>query len=203
MAKLQTAAYPYPFPGDELVARPTRTWTQSVEIAAARAEVWPWIAQLGATRAGFYSWAWLEEISGCRLLASNAVHASAEMKRGEPLFVWPNRNPLRVVGMQRGTWLIAHGTPTLTQGSDDIDQHTPRVSWLLLLESIADARSRCTSRVRISVSGGRGRWQTLTLEPLARVLLARTLDGLRRRVEQTGRAHTDSSWLPHAVRHIV
>jgi hypothetical protein len=44
-------------PGDELVARPIGVFTHAVTIQAPPAEVWPWLAQMGAgTRAGWYSY---------------------------------------------------------------------------------------------------------------------------------------------------
>ncbi len=44
-------------PGDELVVRPIGVFTHAVTIQAPPAEVWPWLAQMGAgTRAGWYSY---------------------------------------------------------------------------------------------------------------------------------------------------
>jgi hypothetical protein len=43
-------------PGDDLVARPTFNATRAVSIAAPPALVWPWLVQVGVTRAGWYSY---------------------------------------------------------------------------------------------------------------------------------------------------
>ena len=45
-----------PLPADELVPDPIYTSTHAVTIDAPPEEVWPWIAQMGAGRAGWYSW---------------------------------------------------------------------------------------------------------------------------------------------------
>ena len=47
----KTAARDYP--GDDLIPEPRWSWTHGVEIEAPADVVWPWIAQLGADRAGF------------------------------------------------------------------------------------------------------------------------------------------------------
>jgi hypothetical protein len=45
-----------PLPGDGLVPDPIFTSTHAVTIDAPREDVWPWIAQMGGGRAGWYSW---------------------------------------------------------------------------------------------------------------------------------------------------
>src|SRR3954447_12185186 len=47
-------------PGDELVARPRLGYTRAIDIRAAPAAVWPWLAQLGQGRGGLYSYDGLE-----------------------------------------------------------------------------------------------------------------------------------------------
>lgn len=45
-----------PLPGDGMVPNPIFTSTHAVTIDAPREDVWPWIAQMGGGRAGWYSW---------------------------------------------------------------------------------------------------------------------------------------------------
>jgi hypothetical protein len=61
-------------PGDELVATNTPTTTRAVTIDAPIADVWPWLAQIGEDRAGFYSYSWLERAVGAHIHNSNTVH---------------------------------------------------------------------------------------------------------------------------------
>lgn len=49
-----------PLPGDELVADPVVTATHAICIDAPPAQVWPWLAQMGGGRAGWYSHDWLD-----------------------------------------------------------------------------------------------------------------------------------------------
>jgi len=43
-------------PGDEVLERPSFNATRAVTIEATPEEIWPWIAQIGYRRAGFYSY---------------------------------------------------------------------------------------------------------------------------------------------------
>jgi hypothetical protein len=62
------------YPGDELVPHPTWGWTHAVEIDAPVEEVWPWVAQLGVDRGGFYSYSWLENLVGCGVRNAETIH---------------------------------------------------------------------------------------------------------------------------------
>lgn len=49
-----------PLPGDDLVPRPLWEATRAVTIDATPLEVWPWVAQMGYGRGGWYGWNPLE-----------------------------------------------------------------------------------------------------------------------------------------------
>jgi hypothetical protein len=51
-------------PGDELVPHADLTATRAVTVHAGADGVWPWIAQLGQGRGGFYSYDVLENLVG-------------------------------------------------------------------------------------------------------------------------------------------
>jgi hypothetical protein len=42
--------------GDDLIANPDLLATRAITVHAAAEQVWPWIAQLGQDRGGFYSY---------------------------------------------------------------------------------------------------------------------------------------------------
>jgi uncharacterized protein YndB with AHSA1/START domain len=46
----------------------------AVTIDAPVEEVWPWLAQLGQDRAGFYSYEWLENLAGCEMKNADRIH---------------------------------------------------------------------------------------------------------------------------------
>lgn len=66
-----------PLPGDEQVPDPTIQSTRAVTIDAPVEDVWPWLAQLGYGRAGFYSYDILEN-AFTRALGMHAHYESLE-----------------------------------------------------------------------------------------------------------------------------
>jgi hypothetical protein len=63
-------------PGDEFVQdAPWAGQTRAITIDAPVDEVWPWLAQIGQDRGGFYSYEWLENLAGCRMHNAERVHA--------------------------------------------------------------------------------------------------------------------------------
>lgn len=47
-------------PGDEVVQRPTFNATRAVTVRAKPERIWPWIAQIGTRRAGWYTYDWVD-----------------------------------------------------------------------------------------------------------------------------------------------
>lgn len=61
-------------PGDELVAPGTRRATRALTIDAPAEAAWPWLAQIGEDRGGFYSYSWLERAVGARIHNAKTIH---------------------------------------------------------------------------------------------------------------------------------
>jgi hypothetical protein len=61
-------------PGDALVATNAPTTTRALTIDAPIADVWPWLAQIGEDRGGFYSYSWLERLFGAHIHNAPTVH---------------------------------------------------------------------------------------------------------------------------------
>ena len=55
-----------PLSGDELIANAHLTATRAITVRASADRVWPWIAQLGQGRGGFYSYDVVENLLGVR-----------------------------------------------------------------------------------------------------------------------------------------
>src|SRR2546427_12872918 len=62
-----------PLAGDDLIPNADMIATRAITIHAAADRVWPWIAQLGQERGGFYSYDWLENLVGCNIHSSNRI----------------------------------------------------------------------------------------------------------------------------------
>ena len=61
-------------PGDELVRRPAVQSTEGIWIDAPPAAVWPWIAQIGQDRAGFYGFGKVENLIGLDYHNADRIH---------------------------------------------------------------------------------------------------------------------------------
>lgn len=59
-----------PMPGDELDAKPTFVATRAITIGGTPQQVWPWLIQMGYTRAGFYGYDILENVGSPRGMRS-------------------------------------------------------------------------------------------------------------------------------------
>jgi hypothetical protein len=77
-------------PEDELMPEGNRGLTRAVTIDAPIEEVWPWLAQLGQDRGGFYSYQWLENLAGCRMQNADRIHPEWQHREvGETVLLHP------------------------------------------------------------------------------------------------------------------
>jgi hypothetical protein len=85
-------------PGDEVIPNPMYRSTRAVTINAPVEDVWPWIAQLGQDRGGFYSYTWIENMMLADIHSARAVNPGWLTRReGEPLPLTPPNYPLGLI----------------------------------------------------------------------------------------------------------
>lgn len=73
-----------PMPGDELLSTSTLTWNHGIIIEASPEQVWPWIAQIGDDRGGFYSYTFIENAIAQEDLYHNANRIIPEFQDPQP-----------------------------------------------------------------------------------------------------------------------
>lgn len=134
------------YPGDDLVSEPRWSWTHGVEIDAPPDRVWPWVAQIGADRGGFYSFQWLENLAGCEVNNAETIHAGWAVRKGDGLKLHPGIPPLPVVAVEPERYFLAYASPRDKKGP------WVEVSWLFFVEELPKGRSRFVSRFRSSSS---------------------------------------------------
>lgn len=62
--------------------------TRGITVAAPPAAIWPWLAQIGEDRGGFYSYDWLERLVGTRIHNADTVHPEWQnVKVGDPVWL--------------------------------------------------------------------------------------------------------------------
>ncbi|HTI34073.1 MAG TPA: hypothetical protein VL422_10390, partial [Miltoncostaea sp.] len=157
-------------------------WTHAAPADAAAADVWPWVAQLGADRAGFYSYTWLENLAGCGIRDADRVHPEWQARPGDPLVLHPRAPALTVVEVAEGRHLLAHGPAD--EDARAAGRPWAAASWLLLVEPLGGRRSRIVSRYRCACSedlGTRLAMGPALLEPVSYAMDTRMLRGIAAR----------------------
>jgi hypothetical protein len=177
-----TAARAYP--GDELVENPGWGWTHGTEIDVPAETVWPWVAQVGADRGGFYSYQWLENLAGCDLRNAETIHPEWAIRKGGTLVLHPNMPPLRVDLVEQGKWFVAHAP--VDEAARAAEQSQPAVSWLFLVEPLGPERCRLISRFRCAYPDdilSQLQLGPALVEPIGFAMDRRMLKGIKERAE--------------------
>jgi hypothetical protein len=109
-----------PLPGDRWTPARAEVSTRSITIHAPVSQVWPWVAQLGQERGGFYSYDWLENLFLANMHNADRLLPEAQRLKvgdrfsymedgppgtyGEILLVEPEHS--LVVGAEGWTWVL-------------------------------------------------------------------------------------------------
>lgn len=77
-------------PGDEINANARSQQTRAITIKASADSVWPWLAQLGQDRGGFYSYDILENLVGCNMPTTDFQRPDKQVwQLGDKLWMYP------------------------------------------------------------------------------------------------------------------
>ena len=129
-----------PMPGDEIEPQPTFNATRAVTIRARPEEIWPWIVQIGFTRAGWYSYDWIDNLG--RPSAERIVPEIQNLDVGDriPMSAWTYQVVHEIVPYKHMVWV--GGDAEISNGS-----------WVWGLYPIDERRTRLVVRMR-----GRYKW---------------------------------------------
>jgi hypothetical protein len=165
---------------DLLVARFQRT--HGVTIEAPAEKVWPWLVQIGARRAGWYSFDRLD--NGGAHSADCIVPDLQKLSVGDIIPALPKSpNGFAVLRLEPGRALVL-GDPSLLPGGAKSGGPPWRTTWAFVLEPIGAAATRLTVRARADFAPGLGLAIVRALMGLAHeVMERRQLHNLRRRAE--------------------
>ena len=101
-------------PGDASLPQGGNQILHAVTIDAPVEEVWPWLAQVGQDRGGFYSYEWLENLAGCQMENADRIHPEWQHRDvGETVHLHP-AGGLRVNVFEPGRALGLEGWGTFT-----------------------------------------------------------------------------------------
>jgi hypothetical protein len=173
-------------PGDEIVPDSALVTTRAVGIGAAAERVWPWLAQLGQDRGGFYSYELLEDLAGCEMpRAGEILPAAQEWRPGDQLWMYP---PDKLDGVGGAPLLASIPGRALAFGTwNPTTPHTrpPDGSWAFVLEPVSADSSRLLVRSRGAAPTGFAArlFHFAVFEPIHFVMERRMMDGIRRHAE--------------------
>ena len=162
-------------PGDE--ADPAPYVTRAINIGAPPSAVWPWIAQMGQDRGGFYSNTWIENLFGSNIQNAQSIHPE-----------WQRRALGDVVPLARpdllfGTGAVGHTDIVLLQPERAIGIVVGR----FVLEPIGDSGTRLLFRESLQTQGppsqGPAAVRAVLWDPAHFVMVHRMLEGIKERAE--------------------
>ncbi len=156
-------------PGDQLVATPPFVATRAVTIRGRPEEIWPWIVQIGYSRAGFYSYD--------RLDHDGIPSADRILPQFQNLAVG-DEVPLSNVADARVLELEPERFLVLAVGRD-LDRRGA-FTWAWGLYTIDEERTRLVTRLRWRVGGA---FSLALLEAGEIWMMRKCLLGIKRRVE--------------------
>ena len=170
-------------PGDELVANVDLSATRAISISASADQVWPWIAQLGQGRGGFYSYDFLENLVGCDIhSADRIVPEWQDVAVGDKVRFAPEVG-LDVALLERGRSLVLRGGVPIGNTAPPYD-----FTWAFALRDKPDETTRLLVRERYAYTRP---WARVLVEPteaVSFVMSQKMLRGIKDRAERAGGA---------------
>ena len=178
-------------PGDEIIPNAVSQETRVITIAAPIERVWPWLAQLGQDRGGFYSFDLLENLVGCGMPTEDLLRPGAQAWRlGDKLWMYPAARAGGIGFATLRSYLpgraLGFGTRTMGAAISAPEDG----SWSFMLEPTLSGGTRLLIRGR----GAPGRslggmvFDRLIFEPVHFVMERRTMLGIKELAE--GRPRT-------------
>ena len=144
--------------GDELLPAVDQSTTRAITISAAAENTWPWIAQLGQGRGGFYSYDWLENLL-VRADFHNADRIVPEWQQiaiGAEVRLAPEV-ALKVVALQPGRAFVLRGSVPMGRVAPPYE-----FTWAFVLLPQPDGTTRLVVRERYRYTH---RWAALIVQP--------------------------------------
>jgi hypothetical protein len=172
-----------PLPGDEFVPDPKWSYTLGIDVDAPPDAVWPWIAQIGQRRGGFYTYQTLENLVGCKITNTTVILPEYQQPEvGGEIYLHPTAPPLRIEIVEPPHTLVLFGSP-----ADVAAQKSWGIStWQFVIVPDAAGGSRLLTRGRSDYSPG---WATrltfgrFPIEPITFVMSRKMMLEVKRLAE--------------------
>jgi hypothetical protein len=137
------------FPGDELIAHPIGTVTHAITIDAPPKDVWPWLVQMGAGRAGWYSFDRID--NGGKPSSHRILPGFQHIAAGDLLPAVPGATDAFIVKQALPSRALVLVVPVAPAGETPAarlacSEGPLRASWALILEEVGHGRTRLIGR---------------------------------------------------------
>lgn len=192
--------------GDELVPQADIVETRGIDIDVAPDQVWPWLAQLGYGRGGWYSYplfdrGWSPNGGAQGESADEILPEFQDLAEGD-LVPTQEQGGLEARVVVPGEALVLYSDDTMTReqvqqimaqrmGDDEaaaelpIDMPPYTVSWAFQLEEIPGGRTRLIERLRVSIEASDAQWRVRPLLAIGLFAFMRSqMEGIKQRAEE-------------------
>lgn len=172
-------------PGDDLLPDADLVATRAMAIDAHPEAVWPWIAQLGQGRGGFYSYDALENLVGCDIHSSDVIVDRWQAPAPGDEFKLHPEVALSVAEARPNEALVIRGGAPMGEVPPPYDFVW---AFVIVSEAGSPSRSRLVVRERYKYEKP---WAPFIVEPVGAVsffMTQKMMRGIRERAERTARA---------------
>lgn len=169
-------------PGDALVAEATHEATRAITIDAPVDYVWPWVAQLGQNKAGFYTYTGFENAIGCRMVNADRIVAEWQFPQpGNEFRLHPDLTLIVDSVEPNRVLVVRNPRPGEATGPDlPFD-----FSWaFLVIPERYGQGTRLLVRERYRAHGSKAGAMVTATEPVSCIMTVGMLRGIRGRAEQ-------------------
>jgi hypothetical protein len=167
-----------PLAGDALIADADLSATRAITVRTPADQVWPWIAQLGQGRGGFYSYDRLENLVGCDIHSADRIVSEWQhVAVGDEVRLAPEIG-LAVAAVEPGRSLVLRGAVALGSAAPPYD-----FTWEFALRDAPEETTRLLVRERYAYARPWARLLVESTEAVSFVMSQKMLRGIRDRAE--------------------
>ena len=133
-----------PLAGDELISDPLLLSTRAISIHTAPGNIWPWLAQMGQGRGGFYSYDWLENLIGLNIRNADRIIPDLQaLEVGDMIPFWKGAG-VKVINVEPPSLLVLGGA-IYTDTASEMGG-----TWVFALHEMKPGETRLVIRTRVA-----------------------------------------------------
>lgn len=171
------------YPGDDLIVHAQGQSTRAITIHAPAEAVWPWLAQIGQGRGGFYSYDWLENLFGLDIHTADHILPECQtLAVGDEVRLGKNGPVYKVAVLEPGRALILRMPDQKTlEFSDPQSPDYYDATWGFIVEPVDMENTRLIIRGRGRANAFMGRLINHIIVPISFIMEQKMLRGIKSR----------------------